>query len=1556
MTSKKTERFEKLKQALLAAPPHALESLVGAQLGNLLGVQFRQARSGSQHGGDGGVRGIGGRDLVFEARRYGERSRLNSREIRGEIQEAVERIPHLEAWILVTTQKAPEQVVTAMTSAGAIHGIDTIVIDWSPGRLPVLAALCASNVQSFEEFVGQGFQEVLREIAKSSEFSQVLARLKSRLGVWAIGYELLRRASHRRVCDIWDSRRKSMALFNQNVAGLDPDASHIERSGVMAQLDDWDAKSDLCDPAIVFGPEGTGKTWASLDWLQSRLAGLPIVILVPSSSITKPITSRSGLIELLARCLLDLDTKVERNHAYWEMRVKRLLRRPLREEPVFLIFLDGLNEQPSYDWTAVLNVLRDDMFHLRARILLSTRTSFLSQQLTDLCAPDWRPVRIEIGRYDLAADGEFDRKLAAAGLSRKQLPESLIELASVPRLFDLVVQLRSRLGEVERVTVHRLLWEYGASTIPVRPFGAQRWREFILKLAGEFREGRTNSTQDQLEKLTSSAGTPVDQIYRRVSTVIDGAFATLNEYGELEFEPPFVWHALGLALVKKLEGISREDASAELERFFQPINDYDDKAEIVRAAVSIALTKHSTAGSTASLGALCSAWVQTQNLPRSHVTELTRLASELVSPLLDAVENTAGHASAAPRAIAVAALANVDPSDHAVARAIATRSARWLRFISQERRSEEEDDKEESLFARRRERLLSRIGTCDAGVLTVLGREVEIVTSSDNDLESAATQLLQGRPLVNACDFLEAAALHFAISGDTGQGLPWLNIVNHLDPAETAVALRSSAKEMAERIPEPGVHVDLNKRVAAILLWWTGYKDDELKALDVDPGIDTWYSYTEDYLKDPPMSLHRLERRHTTQTLLRTDIPIKSRMGRTGEFILDPTISIPHEFTKELVTAADKSAFEKMAQGRWSSSDDFSWNRYSLALARSAPGDLARIERARMRGFAKRRGEPRLGAALVAPETILLVDSKERTALAKLRQCHPDLSEHAEKTIAANLLMVEVYGLPPLEQFEKIKNSKLNGFRVAFGSVCASPSTDELDQLLTQYESHPNSLAMIAAVFREKHFSLSDQAFHRFASLLWSDDENIKLDPLWILLGTNSPRRLGAALEERAWSWSPTKGYVENLLGSRALATANRNEPFEKYAERLVPTELLRSLSIRECSQEDVRLTIELLNKVVFDTPVNPPQANISAWHDRESAQEMTDYLFTVGDLYEDKGEQDDVRNIVAAHHSPEKYEERWRSIANRYHKEVLAARESGAHFHFGCLDARDFDVVIRHCPEAVDTWLDGMDEGSNAFVRRALLANGFFVPLCEALLLHAPGIGVKLWRALRRGDLDHLRYTVFGDMDRLVHALFRAKPCAEVDEALNEVYGVEHAPNDKGLMDLVVAARLSNRLNWLREMVARDRRSACPLNNRRAEFIEPLLTVPELAGDTGWPEGESGGDIKSIAWRLAQREAFARHWLISFAKSHTLEEAHAHWRLFLASADRRAWSWISNVLDETLPSGDINSDAKRRFVVFQSRRLKRAMTENEKWWSNNYAGRSYPENLWPWNGEVACR
>ena len=1525
-----------LKEVLQNVPADRFERLVGRLLSRLLDVPFRRARSGDQFGGDGGVQGPAGRDLIFEARRYKDTS-LNERDIEGQIQQAIRRNPDLEAWILVTTREVPEQVRTAMVAASQSAGIAAIIVDWLPQPLPGLAALCAFAPEDFESEVGGGHLEVLTNIENLPEYQATLESLRAELRGWAIGYETLRESSHRWLFSTWESRDLARSRFGQMVAGGATGVHHVRRSAGIASIDEWWDRDGPPEPAVVFGREGMGKTWVALDWLQLAHKSLPIVVAVPSTALADiRIATPGDLIEFIAKRLSEQHQFTSWRPSFWERRVERLLARPVDESPAFILYVDGLNQVPNYDWIQALCQLLEEGLRGKVRLLLSARKAYLEESLGRLDAAFGGICRIEVGPYDLAPGGEFDKRLESEGMSRADVPDQLIKLASVPRLFDLVVRLRDELGDARDVTVQRLLWAYGANAIQELTDGAfdeRGWRRFLLDLAREYCQARDQLTIQDVAALAADSRLTPDTIHRRTSSVIDSIFGVLSTDGEVGFAPEFVHHCLGLALAKQA-GEAGGDVENALTQFLDPIEGFDERAEILGAAVTIAM-QPSAGNSPEVLDALCTSWVQTQNIGEQHVEELRVLAPGLVEPLLSAVERSVGHSLRRARYIGINALVPVDNESPDVAAAIANRAAEWLRAISLEGHWGTDG-------AQRRKTLAERVGVDDVGRLTVAGHEFVIVEAADNDLPVVAAQLMQGRPLCGAGEYFELAAARGAITRESQLEQPWLNVVNALDPEQTAVELRSRAdrlRRLAEE-PEKGIDAEVYKRMAALLLYWTGYEDDVEKARLINPEEEAWQQhYQTDYLKNPGLSWMTLERRHAAQVLRDDAIHVSHRIQRAKNALLDPEFEVPPEFANSIVSATAGYSFDEADLGRSRSLADIDWEELSLGLARCAPRALAALERARLRSYAGRKEDERYGAALATPGLMLLATPKECAAAQALRKnvsAKPDGSqEHWSTTY---LLTLEIQCEPPAKQIIKILESGLDWIHRSLAAACSTPSTADVDQLVARYRNDPSRLDALAAALAPHDVALSPAAFNTFLGLRGEQGEPFHA---WVLLGTKAPHELGEVLVGKGWAWSACKPYIENVTGSLAVAEASRGTPFLEYAHRIAPARLLRALSLEERQKLEVEFAVEQI-RLVLSRDVNAPEPGIEVTHSREQGGAMENYLCSIGDVLE----QETQGNLHASiRRSREGYEERRNTLGKQYVEEVEKARRAGAHLLLVDFDPEDFNIVLDHCPEGVELWLEGMDSVSEEFIRRVHLATGFFVVLCEALLKRGHPRSLALWSALRR-SLTHVSFKVHGDMDRLIHALWAAPPSVEIDKALEST--IQEAATDWDLMELVVAARQGGREDWLAAKLSRDSLSPCPADRRRSSFLAPLVSRPGVGSAEEWPEG-GRPSTEEAAWMLGQREAFAAAWLRRFVEADSAEDAHAAWHLFCASADRRTWSWLDEELNSLLSSKANLDNAKQRLRIVDRHRLERAIKANGKSWKETYANAKYPKALRPW-------
>ena len=297
-------------------------------------------------------------------------------------------------------------------------------------------------------------------------------------------------------------------------------------------------------------------------WLVENNETLPIVITLSSGAFCgTSLGLRSEVEKVLASYLYDI-TSV-RDEAYWLRRIGRMLKRPADEGFAFILFIDGLNQEPSVRWLDLFSQLQSEAFLTRVAVITSVRQYNFDTDLSSLRRLNPYPIKLPVGNYDLAEGGEFDRMLAENDLARSDLSQNLISIASLPRFFDLVIELRERLSDVGEITPHRVLFEYGRDMRgrrDQRSFSEQEWQAWLIKLAESHQAKQRIATIDELTSLTGGPHLSTEQIAIRNSDIIDGAFAKRSPSGTLALDKLLVNHALGLdLLVALLARISQTD-------------------------------------------------------------------------------------------------------------------------------------------------------------------------------------------------------------------------------------------------------------------------------------------------------------------------------------------------------------------------------------------------------------------------------------------------------------------------------------------------------------------------------------------------------------------------------------------------------------------------------------------------------------------------------------------------------------------------------------------------------------------------------------------------------------------------------------------------------------------------------------------------------------------------------------------------------------------------------------------------------------------------------------
>ncbi len=1485
------------------------EKLVAALIGRLLNVPIAVARSGFQHGADAGPAGQQGRRFRLECKKYSDKTGFDERKLLGEIQHAVRRDQALEAWILVTTRTVPEQIRQSLDQCGDWHGVPILTFDWQDDEIGPLVALCASS----PDLVDTIFSSAAGRAARDLQIASVAAikRLKRDLESWCLGFESLRQISHERLNEIWNNPRESAAVFGQNCAGGSTEKK-VKRKNVHDSLDRWwrgSARDDA--PAVVLGREGVGKTWTTLEWLFGNRSEQPVILTIPSSAVAGNLAvSDTEFKRFLAERLFAL-TDV-RSPDHWHRRLDRILKRPVHEGPSVTVWFDGLNQQPSVSWLDLLKVLQSGSFRGRIRVIVSTRKHHFENRLSTLNGLVEAAVPIEIGRYDAEPGGEIEQMLAYEGLRREDFRQDVLEMARTPRLFDLVVRFRGRFGETEPITLHRLLWEYGRDALGVRAgesFSEVDWRDWLKDIARQYRDGIREYSIKSLGETMSRPDLTEREVYARLSDIVDGRFVKANSSGDLVLEPAIVAHALAISLVTHLDKQTSqnfESLDVELMNWLDPIAGFDQTSEILRAGVSILIEQGRGASSTS--GVLLTAWLHDQNATDAQRQEIVALASDLPGALIDAVENSDTYVHESARHWAVKALCAIPRTDNAALEVLVERTRRWMGTVYRDIDTRRKRSDEQRKW--REDHLSKMIGTHCAGTISVVGVELNLVDRFPGLVKSTVPAILEGFPLHKALPAFEAAATALAAGDHSGcwEALEWLCLLNEVDPEETAEGLRDLSEKVRSRIPEPGVHPDLPKRVAALLLWLTGCEQDDKAAALLDPDIGGGRNYERDYLSNPGQSLLPLERQHAHEVLQDRELPVQSRIKRIGELWLDPTFDLPDNFIVELSEIAANLDVEKLNRSMGPTIHDVRFEETVPALARSAPDLLADLMRRKLQGLETCPGESRYWSAISATNQFILSGEAEAAAARALRRKVRESDTKNESFAASRLLMIEIGSLQGRNQVEAIIEADppelLRDYTIVLNPLTAA----DVDTLIRQYDSAPpKQQQALLTLLALQQFELTEFAWSWILRFTLHEDDDLST-PAFMIMNQADVRRFGRELLEGCWSWSPNRHFYYNQSGSDSLIEASLSVSFEELAPRLAPWRLLEAARRRGEKPEEVRLAAAIVGTAMAADALNN---------------------FELGS---------DLTNVRA----------RMRALETGASR-INEARRKGVDLFPVELDRRDIESILAHVPEYVEQWQNSWSGGTAQVEHRVFLATPVILTLCEVLLADEPDRGANFWRGIFDTITAQIvRRIQVGDLLRLA---FRVLDSPEVLDLRAEILGKKCFRTDLALFEIALAASENNKTDWLNEVIEKDRTTPFAWRRMRTTVLDGFRANNSLPNIEAWPDGELETYNERLFRSSARSkwiEACGRHWWKAYLDAPDPTTAYAAWVLFLRSADSRCRVWMRKEIDAVSEKDDF-FEMKMAHLQLNEDELNRAVKKRARELDKKFLYRKITEGIGPW-------
>ena len=417
------------------------EELVAKLLELLLEIPFVAAESGTQPSGD--VRSLTG-EVSIQTKNYSDKTPPRAVEIVGDIDIVRRNLQDLQVYVLVISRDISAQLLGKLEAISEETGLDIVTLKLTD-KLSDLGALCVTFWEDICHFfdLSNTNQEFLDWVQIAKDDSKTKDKMKDVQSKLEDGIQTQRHVQK-------DTEKYLRERFSR-AKGFNPInlSQAIVRDSLESQITVWweSEESPIC---CLEGKEGHGKTWLAAKSVQAICESENIVAFWLDS---KEWNECESIFDLLYACFSSIYPSYEKE------KIGKLQKKPAKIWRKTLIVLDGVNE-----WNAIEAAQRilaeyfrndenENKWGGKVRFLLTTRP------LDDY--PDFESY-LWGGCYKISVDpfndAELQEALARKGRQLDDLPDSLKDIARIPRYFQRCLELRDELGSFDVVTKEMVLW------------------------------------------------------------------------------------------------------------------------------------------------------------------------------------------------------------------------------------------------------------------------------------------------------------------------------------------------------------------------------------------------------------------------------------------------------------------------------------------------------------------------------------------------------------------------------------------------------------------------------------------------------------------------------------------------------------------------------------------------------------------------------------------------------------------------------------------------------------------------------------------------------------------------------------------------------------------------------------------------------------------------------------------------------------------------------------------------------------------------------------------
>ncbi|MEK8018465.1 MAG: hypothetical protein VSS75_016470, partial [Candidatus Parabeggiatoa sp.] len=1146
---------------------NGFEGLVRDLLESLTGRKWFLAKSGSQGGSDMISEEIRGNRIVAECKRFRE-TKLKESELREKLADTLGKYVNNppDAWILVTTSRLDAQTNESLKQYCHIQGIEFSTIDARGDNASDLAILCAHNPNLTTDFFkvnlnlseseATNIQNELVNLSAQTNYSQQLNELKAKFAHESIGFNNWHIRQNEWLLERFASEKESRAAFGQPLNIRETGIDVIDRYEAYGKLNTWlTSWGEHHAPFVMLGEEGDGKTWTIATWLAQNMNKFPPIIFITSKLVSsnEPITL---LVNIIKKQLS------EPRNGYWEKRFKNWLGRAKTSEPLLVLVLDGVNENIKFDWRGLLESLDVEPWLARLALILTCRTEYWKRHFEYYLTE-------HVWTLPSFNDKELSQALATKALNRTDIPQSVMNLISKPRYFDLMVQLKDKIADSGDVTVERLIYEDWKDRTRRKKQVENLNNEDFLSLISDISEKFKDKTSLKRADIEIYFKNSTDLFEEFVSSKILVRKTGIKE--RYVVDKKYLIVGLGRLLADEIWNIANHGIPVieeTIAHWLEPQSDMDIKVAICGAAVFQALMSDDFPETART--ALFIYWINGQNLEEETWDRVPTYLSIRPETYLNVAENLWSLSSYNQIAQDMMMEGFLRYGKWPkIQQALIPRFENWMGFIYLYGYAYRGFGKTEEKRQEERQKIAERIGknNIDVGPLEVTDYVLNVITDEGLlQLARVALAVISHQPRKPYIKAITTGILARTIMG-------YVNF-----EAEIAWTLRTAPDHIWPLIEEKAqqfleVNMTVYKQAAYWLLTYSGHSKAYQLRQQLPENLVS-KNWVWEQCRDNPCELHFCQwTKDNYQTCLSKTNDAFLIAKALKQIALDPKLPIPDNLSQKLEPIREGIQHEKLSTYLGQTGEDILLKEGEVAVCAIAPNILADILKRLARSLPQRANQTLHKAAWRISENRLIMTEAEKEAICRAWLSVLGQDGNHDDSLAENVLFFcTIQDRDASEQIELLllrgdKTSYFNDSPPIFKPLSSKKAIEYLQKTeeITDTAFLTNVLWFISANPK----SVPNSAKQYILNLLDSDKSHIRASVLQIILGMEN-KTLGQAVIEKGWQWNNKNSDEENHWGSLILCEFGTDMPYSDLLLRVSPTLAGYMLKKRGCDKEEI--------------------------------------------------------------------------------------------------------------------------------------------------------------------------------------------------------------------------------------------------------------------------------------------------------------------------------------------------------------------------------------------------